>query len=340
MKVAALAQRVKGETRSAGLPRPRKAIPPLSTIANSPLSPEQIPNAVSELYYYATLLQQLHVRHKNQHRGQLWFKQLGLLRRALRDLYDAEIGLLYLRQAPDIISTSAQDMRSWFDNERLLLLERERMTEWTREVLIPECYVRFSVLVADGDGGFANLGVVLVAAVAGLSGLVGLPKEADEEVMKGVECSVDVEAKVLQHQKQANARSEVVGSGSQAEPEADTTVGDDFGTVIDRAKLSKGLRGREDQQNSAKGKEQDVKGLTKDEEQEATDHGKDRSNASGVFSKKIEEEENRDLDTSMETASREESSTLTTTKVSKYSKKRVTKKKKKNAIDNLFEGFA
>ena len=337
LKAAAPTPRPKAKPRIAGLPRPRKAIPPLPTFTSSPSSsPDQIPKTLSQLHYYATLFQQLHVRHKNQHRAQLWFKQLSLLRRAVRDLLEVDIKLLELQQGHQANQISAEDVRKKFDGERQLVSSKASLTVWIREVLVPECYVTSSVMVADGDGGFANLGAVLVAAVAGLAALVGLPKEVEEEGMEGVERDVDARAERVKHQKQTNVRRETLGANNQGEPQADMNLGEDFGTVIDRAKVSEGLQARGDEQTSTKAKEQDVEGLIEAEEKGATDQVKIRSNEFGALSKKTEGK--REPDTSMEAASRDESPSPATTILSKNAKKKA--KRKKNAIDDLFEGFA
>ena len=203
------------------------------------------------------------------------------------------------------------------------------MTEWIREVLVPECYVRFSVLIADGDGGFANLGVVLVAAVAGLSGVVGLPKEAKSDAMEDVQLVVGADAEIVMHQKQARVMREEMGNSAQREPKADMNLGDDFGTVVDRAKLSEGSQGLEGERISAKEKEPTMERLIEDKE-EATDQGEKRLDESGASSEKTKRK--REPDTSMKALR------SATTRLSKNVKRKA--KSKKNAIDDLFKGFA
>lgn len=330
MRAAAPTQKTKGKSKLGGLPRPRKNVPTLAP------SPDQLPDNLAQLHYYATLLQQLHVRHKNQHRGQLWFKQLNLLHRAVRNLLEVEIRLRDLQQVHSTNQNSAEDMRKSFETERQLRSKREELKEWIREVLISECYVRFSVLVADGDGGFANLGVVLVAAVAGLAAVVGLPKEAEEEGMEGIERDVHAARESVKRQKQPDMRDELVSGKRPVEPEAAMDLGDDFGTVVDRARLSEGLQGREEKERSLMEEKQDMRVLKDEEQEEAMDQGKKRSNDSGTFSKKTQEK--RKPDAPIEAASREASPSAAMTKLSKSAPKRG--KRKKNAIDDLFAGFA
>ena len=309
----------------------------------APTIPDQVlPDTLAQLHYHATLLHQLHVRHNNQHRAQLWFKQLNLLRRAVRDLLEGEIKLLDLQQQQALSTSpnnSAESIRKKFETERQLRSRNGELREWIREVLILDCYVRFSVLVADGDGGFANLGVVLVAAVAGLAtAVVGLPQAQAEQ--EGIEPAVHDAARdsVQNHQKQPYMGNEAVSGKRecQGEPEDDMDPAHDFGTVVDRARLSEGLRGREEKEKPPmeEEKQDNMRVLDEEEQQEAMDQGKERSNNSGPFSNK-KTPGKRKPDTSLiEAASRSAAST----KLSKSAPKRG--KRKKNAIDDLFAGFA
>ena len=342
---AAPTQKTKSKSKPRGLPRPRKNVPTLA-----PTFDHVLPNTLAQLHYHATLLQQLHVRHKNQHRGQLWFKQLSLLRRAVRNLLEGEIKLLDLQQARSINpgNNSAESIRRKFGMERQLRSRNGELREWIREVLIPESYVRFSVLVADGEGGFANLGVVLVAAVAALANVVvGLPQAPAER--KGIErdgCDAARDS-VQNHQKQPEVGDEAVSGKRecQGEPEDDMHLADDFGTVVDRDRVSEGLRGREEKEKPLLMSSCFLSPMRihKEEEQEEAIHpGKKRSNdsGSGPFSNN-KTPGKRKLDASLiEAASREASpsSAAATTKLSKSTPKRG--KRKKNAIDDLFADFA
>ncbi len=326
----------RAKTRSTGLGRPRKSLPTLPTTASSSLSADAEPENLSQLHYYATLLQQLHVRHRNQHRSQLWFQQLGLLRRAVRDLLDVDNKLVGLKQIHSTTRDSAENVRRRFKTERELVLRREELAEWICEVLIPACYVRFSVLMADGDGGFANLGVVLVAAVAGLGAAIGLPKGSVEEAMESVGHSVDAGVESVKHQRLAVGRSEVVrgraGVG-QGEVQADMDLGDDFGTVVERVKLSEGSPAIEDEEIPSKEKEQDV-GVSITVE--AMEKGSEQKPESKAFSKQIDDKKR--WATSRKPAPGEGSPTPATFVMGKNARKGA--KRKKNAIDDLFEGFA
>jgi hypothetical protein len=178
--------------RKRGLPRPRRALP-----ASPSLSAQRdIVSAtewkshgeLEQLRYYAELLQKLHVRHKNQHRGQVWFRSINQLRRSLRSLLEteSELGLLRGGTSDTVVGRGAEGeglsqaavVRRRLEKEKELELRRDELRVRVRG-LVPVCYLRCSALIADGEGGFAGLGVVLVGIVAGVGGVVGFEEGED-----------------------------------------------------------------------------------------------------------------------------------------------------------------
>ena len=158
------------------LPHPLRSLRPLRPLPPSPHS-DQTDDSLPTLHATLTLLQQLHVRHKNQHRSQSWFKSLNLLRRSLRHLYDLKLALLALLQpspteAPK--QRSAEAVRHAFARESDLGAKQEGLQVWIREVVLAKCYAAFSTVVADAQ--FAPLGVVLMGVAGDVGGVVGLPE--------------------------------------------------------------------------------------------------------------------------------------------------------------------
>ena len=192
-----------------GLPRPRRPLPtpPTSTISTQPPATD---SPLSQLHHHTHLLQSLHVRHKNQHRSQPWFKAVSLLRRALRNLLDVEVELLELQSPQGQIR--ADDARRKLEREKKLIVRKEELRKWIAESMVPKAYVSASQLVEEGNGSFAALGVVMMGVVAGVWRCLGGDEGND-------------------------------GTVSVRKPRDDDRVGDemdvqssDFGTVVERRK--------------------------------------------------------------------------------------------------------
>lgn len=208
-----------------GLYRPRKPINFQISSADSSIASDQ--GSVSYRLRKQILLLDLIVRrHKNQHRSQLFFKQVQTLRRALRQL------LALHTQLDDLSATkltkSADEVRRRFEQEATLRSQREVAEEHIREVLVPKCYVAFSNVVADLP--FANLGVVLMGILsevaAGRNG-IGLPVSNNEDDQSYVE--------------KAQTTSKGRSSGSLSDTEEPLVLGistrmtgEDHGEVVER----------------------------------------------------------------------------------------------------------
>ena len=285
-----------------GLDRPRKRLPSLDLLSKSQ---HDTPDSLSQLHYHTSILQQLYVRHKNQHRGQLWFTQLNLLRRATRDLSEVAGELVELQRSPQTfgVSVKAEEVRRRFETQKTFSTRKRELEDWIRETLVPQCYVRFSVLVADGDGNFANLGVVLVGLIASVADTVGVPTfQKDQEMVEaGKKQAVLTEMKAMEK----NERGYEVDKLSAQ---------DDLGIMIQRAAIPPPCK---DLQPQFK-KQETV--LDQDEPRvEDTD---------------MKGEQERPQ---AETAAPTTKSGATAASKAKWNKRKVNKKKG-NAIDDLFAG--
>ena len=164
--------------KARGLNRPRKPINFQIPRTDSSIASDQ-ESASHGLRRYILLLDLIVRRHKNQHRSQLFFKQVQTLRRALRQLLNLYTQLDELSATK--LAKSAEELRRRFEQEANLRSQREVAEEHIREVLVPKCYVAFSNVVADLP--FANLGVVLMGILsevaAGKNG-IGLPVVTNE----------------------------------------------------------------------------------------------------------------------------------------------------------------
>ena len=117
-------------------------------------------------------------RNKNQHRNQLFFKHINLLRSCLKRIIATRQDLAEIADKSIVGSNSAQ-VRQKHERESSLRSKKDVLEEHARELLIPRCYVSFSGLVTDSQ--FANLGVFLISvlsSIASSTGGVGLPQES------------------------------------------------------------------------------------------------------------------------------------------------------------------
>lgn len=150
-----------------GLRRPRV---PLSFQVDTrqrddpPVSSANVSAAVASLEKQVLLLNLIIRRNKNQHRNQLFFKRLSLLRSSLTKLLDISSRLSTLSHLASSAARTSEQVRRDFETEAHLRSHKEFLQDHVREVLVPRCYVTFSSLVSDSQ--FANLGVVLVAALS------------------------------------------------------------------------------------------------------------------------------------------------------------------------------
>ena len=321
--------RKKTKRKGTGLPRPRKPLPAL------PASTEEIQDRLPKLQYNASLLKDLHTRHRNQHRAQAWFKHLSLLLRALRSLLTIETALLELNHPQPLqiggyypsaasTGTSAEQVRKRFDRETEMKARKETLEEWIRDVLVPECYVRLSVLVADGEGSFAGLGVVLVGIVAVVGALIGLPTYAEESGMEGLRGGVEGSAhreRMVRRTDEVMERRAERAREEEADVEMDSEA-NDFGTVVERSKVPKRRH--------------------KSESEEAPSAHAESGNLPErvlAASTRILEQEKQSQETPINEPSKPPKTTPRKRALSPSKRKDEKKPKKKNAIDDLFAGF-
>jgi ribonuclease MRP protein subunit RMP1 len=165
-------------TTTSASPAAATGIQPAGTTPTSP-RPQQHAEA-STLQSTLHLLDKIFYRNRNQHRGQHWWKFLALLRKALRQLNAVETRIQLLLSSG---VNTAEAVRARLAREKLLQEQKVEAEAWIREVLMPRCYLTFTRVVADEV--FCGIGVVLVAVLGGVGGLVGFPaKERDVEVQR------------------------------------------------------------------------------------------------------------------------------------------------------------
>ena len=222
----------------------RKSSKASSKASSKPSSPGPLPSnrprhkayRDSPLSRLHTLLSHLHHRNKNQHRSQPFFKHLNLLRRGIRALFELEVGDATDLQTISSSSSGAEKVRDAVGRRRARSEKREAWETYLRERVVPAAYVSFTAVV--GTNQFAGLGVMLVALVGDVAGVVGLPTqspEVDEDTgnVVGTECVEEVLG--ISMRQTGMDRGEVVErvykSGSQ---EAQEMMADavDLGVVV------------------------------------------------------------------------------------------------------------
>ncbi|ETN40221.1 uncharacterized protein HMPREF1541_04497 [Cyphellophora europaea CBS 101466] len=221
-------------------PRPRHHLPTLQpsvtdtsgTTLNSAAAAAAAPAAdrLKRLHAITSLLATLHARNKNQHRAQLWFKWLNLLRRRVAELLRLEVELFELRYGGRgdtgagvgvDMGVGAREVRRRFEREGILEERKGEVEGWVRERVLPGASVAVSGLV--GDGQFAGIGLVLMGVLADVRALVGGPLERVAEM----EARADGGRGVLLTTRQAaeddeDGRAEDTGQVVQRREEADT----------------------------------------------------------------------------------------------------------------------
>jgi len=191
------------------LPRPRT--PSIVTL----------PASASTLSRIESLLHQLHRRNKNQHHSQKWYKHLSLVRKAVRLLLDIESREVSLKLTKGT-SGKAEDVRKRFENETELRRQKEQLSEWVREVVVPGAYIAFSSVVKDSQ--FSVLGVGLLGILSDVVGVVGVPTRR-------------LEQRMLQEQVTSVVGWSVRVTGNESGMvEEHVYDSDDIGEVVDRMK--------------------------------------------------------------------------------------------------------
>lgn len=199
--------------------------------------------------------------------------------------------------------SEAQLTRRTLQRESFLKTKSEHLRVRIRRVLV-DTYVRVSTLIAEGEGGFANLGVVLVGVVAGVGDVVGFDWGDGGEEGEGRD------GRLMQMQ----GREERYASGVMA---------------TNLVKKERDIRG-------SKGLERDRDGASDgDPVQDQDGDGDDVDMGVAVARDVVKTNTLAATSRSSDSAPKDASSKSTEQKVKANEKK----KKKKNAIDDLFSGF-
>jgi len=205
-------------TTTSASPAAATGIQPAGTTPSSP-QPQQ-PAEASTLQSTLHLLDKIFYRNRNQHRGQHWWKFLALLRKALRQLNAVETRIQQLLSSG--VST-AEAVRSRLAREKLLREQKVETETWIREVLVPRCYLTFTGVVADEV--FCGIGVVLVALLGAVGGLVGFPAE---------ERDVEVQSFTGVRVRETVGTRSLFREGVYARDAFSARAGEDVGEVIER----------------------------------------------------------------------------------------------------------
>ncbi|KAI1627086.1 hypothetical protein EDD37DRAFT_605914 [Exophiala viscosa] len=202
----------------------KNATPTLGSGASTPES-----DVSNKLPTVKALLDKIWVRNKNQHRTQIWWKSLGMLRKAITTLVALNDEEQHLRQQTGTGAGSTMDakqVRKLFEQESQIRRDREIWNEWIRETLLPRAYLGFSGLVADTQ--FAHLGVVLVGILADVMSVVGpptAPKDDQKNTLQAESKSKPMSLKAI------SLRVTGPQSGEIVERMYDS---DDLGEVVER----------------------------------------------------------------------------------------------------------
>lgn len=113
-----------------------------------------------------------------------------------------------------------------FEEQATLRTQREAVTGWLRDTICPRCYIGFSSVVVDSQ--FANLGVVLMAALADVVTVVGQPRQVVADTVRGPEHDAVAANMTLTAR---TVRITGTAAGSTVERIYDS---DDLGEVIER----------------------------------------------------------------------------------------------------------
>lgn len=172
------------------------------------------PNNQQELQHLSDILHLLHHRNHNQHRRSSWYRHFSIFRRHLSTL------LLHLAVLAEQPTTNLAKHRKKVTDARTHASIQADLAFW-RDVLMPKWQHAFAQVVADGR--FAVLGVVLLAALAQVGRIVGLDRIY--ESMGELE---------IQRVLEQFARDEWVGDdGGDDGVEVERKVGDeDFGEAV------------------------------------------------------------------------------------------------------------
>ena len=102
------------------------------------------PDREQELLQVQSLLAQIWHRNKNQHRGQKWWRWVGVLKRSVRDLVqlagdDASGGSK--KKGGEEEASEATLARKRMEREKVRREKRERVAAWVREVVLGRCWL-------------------------------------------------------------------------------------------------------------------------------------------------------------------------------------------------------
>ncbi|THV99610.1 hypothetical protein D6D27_00843 [Aureobasidium pullulans] len=148
---------------------------PITTIPNLP--PLKLPSTsqTTDLQHLHALLHLLHHRNHNQHRRSTWYRHFNIFRRHLATV------LTHLSTLAHVPTTHLARHKKKAEDEALRLRIQQTLAFW-RDVLVPKSQHAFGQLIADGRFAVLGVVLMAVLGnVCRVFGLVGVYEELGEE---------------------------------------------------------------------------------------------------------------------------------------------------------------
>ena len=280
---------------------------------------------LSELQHLSSLLHLFHHRNHNQHRRSPWYRHFSIFRRQLTRLTDA---YAELSRIPD---TQLGKHRKKAADQQTLAAIQQRLEFW-RDVVIPKAQHGFSQVAADGR--FAVLGVFLLAVLGQICAVTGIVSEyedlAQEEVERVLQQFADEEWGGSGRGGGAGGGGGVTNGDGKGRAGGNLAMVEDVGEVVTRERSADSSR-EPSRKASPAVESQRLSGVEVD-----LNHPQQEE----PF---VMEDKEQSPVSSSETPSRPTSETPQLERAAKRHKttisKLVKKKKKRNAIDDLFSGL-
>lgn len=144
---------------------------PITTLSSKPPFKLFSDTQHSELQHLHSLLHLLHHRNHNQHRRSTWYRHFNLFRRRLSIL------LAQFATLKHVPTTNLARHKKKAEDAKLDVDIKQRLAFW-RDVVVPKAQHAFGQLTSDAR--FAVLGVVLLAVLASVCRILGLGKVFEE----------------------------------------------------------------------------------------------------------------------------------------------------------------
>ncbi|KAI5259411.1 hypothetical protein E4T42_00082 [Aureobasidium subglaciale] len=155
---------------------------PITKLSDLPSLKLPSSSQTADLQHLHTLMHLLHHRNHNQHRRSTWYRHFNIFRRHLQTI------LTHLTALSHTPTTNLARHKKKAEDEATRLRIQQTLAFW-RDVLVPKVQHAFGQLIADGR--FAVLGIVLMAILGHVCRVFGLIAVYDdlgeEETRKAIE---------------------------------------------------------------------------------------------------------------------------------------------------------